>query len=226
MCRYSNLLNTIVVLLMLTGSALASGILPGDSNAYIQGDQLFYNYYTGSREINAVVEYAVYAPLSLGNSFENTFGEVAEIGDDDWVYAYQIFSNASPDANEISAFTVGLNGGDELPIYIGSIVDTSIPNTTPPSDNYFVQTPPDPPVSAKWNFVDTENNDAGIPNDGGVSDILFFTSPFGPETDYASLMHTRGCTSTLPSPVPEPATLHMLIIIALSLMFRRVACKY
>ena len=175
------------------------GMVSGDGNPYWRGSVLYFGgILGGSWEINADVEYAVYAPGMFGTSL--ALGEPTDPSNgEDWVYAYQIFNNASDPLATLNAFSVGLDG-DEWPRFIGFLDGPGVN----PVNSYFSPALPDPPVTAKWTL--------SLPSNGGIGDIMFFTAPGGPETDYASLQNGLACTRNLPSPmVPEPATLQLLL---------------
>lgn len=173
------------------------GMVPGDGNLYWRGSVLFSGGVPGWI-VNANVEYAVYAPGKFGTS--TALGEPDDpSGGADWVYAYQIFNNASDPYDLINTLTVGLDG-NEGPNFISFLDGVDIN----PSSSYFPSA-----TSAKWDF-----QDPNIPSGGAASDILFFTAPFGPETDNATLQGGWVVTEQLPSPVPEPATLCMMLLAA------------
>ena len=188
------------------------GMDPVDGNPFWRGSVSYYGYpvipippfSVTDDAIVANVDYAVYAPTQ----FEASFGEVPGVGNTDWVYAYQIFNYAPNPQNDISSFTVGLDG-DENPIFIG-FLDGSGNN---PTEAIFSE--PAPPGSAKWTIM--------VGNSGEVSDILFFTAPGSPETHQSSLLQAGfGVGEDLPSPIPEPAILSMMLLAVVSLGLWRV----
>ena len=226
--------------LIFVGSA-AGSTLPSDDNAYqdvggtdplIDGN----GYWRGSVNfsagfmppfnLDADVEYAVYAPTKFEDSFgsvgsddEIGWGDWDEIGDNDWVYAYQIFNNI---ATEIDVFTVGLDS-EALPIFIDYL------------EGYGVHPPdgPDPvsqPELRGWRFAPSPPaTPAAAVGNGlaltGDSTIMFFTAPGGPISKNATLQGGTNLSLFLPSPMPtpEPATLHLLLVaVAIVALRRRV----
>jgi hypothetical protein len=153
------------------------------------------------------VGYTVFAP----GDFDVAFPGQDPSGGADYVYAYKIgnwnpydFSSVSPD---VSKFTVGLDGDEPLGT-IGFIGGEGVD----PSASLFVGTGP---TSAAWDF------DPGQLTDGAESAILFFTSPNPPEWDTATVTAAGASTHNLPSPVPEPASLGLLAVAAVTGMGRR-----
>ena len=121
----------LLLVALAVASTASAGVLATDGNAIgafqgsvnmansfqpIPGYPLFYN-------VNADVDFAVYAP-NLGNSnFDQTFGPGADpSGGADFVYAYQVFNLASM-SSSITSFSVGLDGDEYnlgvVPQFIG-----------------------------------------------------------------------------------------------------------
>jgi hypothetical protein len=185
-----------VVLVVLLFSAPVSGdvILATDGNAIPtwQGATDF-NVGFLSKKINGHIDYAVYAP----GQFSLSFPTVDTIPANNYVYAYQIFNNATPASNDsITGFTVGLDGNEVAMNngFIGSGIQ--------PSSNYLSGSPP---TSSAWLFSSPNRITVGT-----NSSILYFTSPFAPEFASSSMTAAGGpyaWTGTMPSPVPEPSAL-------------------
>ena len=146
-------------------------------------------------------------PNGMGAPWQGTqqFGfDPAERGD--YVYAYQIFNDLvehpcdpAEDRDYVSGFSVGLTHipdpldepGNEIPIgYIDG------PGQAPLL-SYFA------PGTATWKFIPTMTY-------GLFSDILYYTSPYGPGWDNATVTGYEADTQQLPSPVPEPATMLLM----------------
>ena len=158
-----------------------------------------------ARYLHVVVEYCVYG--SAG--FKKSFG--VDFGPGKYVYAYQIYNDCAdhpwpvPEERDyVRVLTVGLDG-DELaanPGYV-DLVGHQNPNNTSIAV-----------TSAKFRFS------SPTLNYGSKSDVLYFTSPYYPEWDYATVSGnltapTPPQTDTLPSPVPEPATLGFISLATL-----------
>jgi hypothetical protein len=152
------------------------------------------------------VEYNVYAP---GPDFETSCDELFGAGEDpsngkQYVYAYQILNNVNPNPDPVkdyvTSFSVGLPDGDEQPANIGSVAVTGGTN---PALKYFSPAAPAVPSTATWKFIPSMKYP-------GFSNILIYTSPYGPELDNATVGGYSFDTHSMPSPTPEPATLALM----------------
>ena len=154
------------------------------------------------------VQYCVYAP----GQFPYWPGGVDPTGGEDYVYAYEIYNNITPKNGKdyISMLTVGLSGRDEDPANVSYVPGTQQSPTT----SRFNPTT-GTPTSAVWSF---SSPSLGY---GSISDILYYSSPYGPEMDNSTATgkYGVGVTRQVPSPTPEPAT---LILLSLGLA---VACR-
>jgi hypothetical protein len=212
--RTASLIRTLAASIVLTSaSAVVAGPLPTDVNALDggvpttwQGTQAFFALPpVGVGQLSANVEYAVYAPGKFGLSF----GPLNDpSGGTHYVYAYQIYNTAvGAGARSISTLTVGLDG-NELPAnpgFLGAALGLA------PSGSSLVPAGP-PSTSARWSYTGT------LLAPGGNSEVLIFTSPYGPEKESASLIGGITNAQQLPSPVPEPATLVLVGIGAMALI--------
>jgi hypothetical protein len=156
----------------------------------------------------ADVDFAVFAPGGFGLSYG---GAADPSGGTEYVYAYQIH-NTAPGAvgdRSISTMTVGLDG-DESPAGVGFVLAGGLA----PSASSFVPAGP-PFTSARWSYT------GALLAPGMTSEILLFTSPNGPEMDDASLIGGINDTQLLPSPVPEPASVVLLVLGAAALLIVR-----
>lgn len=173
--------------------------------------------------LDANVDYAVYAPgtfstsAALGNPTDPSDGA-------QFVYAYQVFAN--PNGNRpVEFFSVGfsdaVDGVDELeqPQNIGFLTGFAVPpfmaqaEFNPDSDPETVKS------AANWEFPTNGGLDPAI---SANSDVLIYTSPFGPEWDSASVQGGGlSASEPLPSPIgiPEPATLVLALLAAAALVF-------
>jgi len=148
------------------------------------------------------VEYNVYAP---GPDFETSFGTGTDPSHGaQYVYAYQILNNVNPNPDPVkdyvTSFSVGLSDKDEEPANIGSVAVTGGTN---PALKYFSPAPPLVPSTATWKFIPSMKYPA-------FSNILIYTSPYGPELDNATVLGYSADTHSVPSPMPEPATLALM----------------
>ena len=188
--------SAVLVLSVGTGWTQA-GPLVGDPNgmAAWQGTQRFQS--TPTPFLSLDVDYCVYAP----GQFELSFGfDPGNLGG--YVYAYQILNdlgnhpyNPPEDRDYVSGFSVGITldePGNE-PIPIGYIDGAGLA----PFLSYFA------PNTATWKFIPTLTYEL-------FSDVLYYTSPYGPGWDNATVIGYEADTQQLPSPIPEPATVMLL----------------
>ena len=203
--------------LLLVGSASGSVVLSSDTNAISdwQGSVLYTNvdpiYYP---QLAVSVDYAVYAPGNFNASFP---GQDPTAGAD-FIYAYQIFNNLTPhpgwpvwqgDEDYVTKFSVGMSGLDEQPVDAGFVAGTG---QAPSSSSL-------PVGSAGWTYRVSSNKLLY----GSVSAVLYYASPFGPTWDNGSVQGINAATLPLsmPSPLPEPASLSLLALGAMSCIVRR-----
>lgn len=165
-----------------------------------------------STKITATVEYAVYAPGQFDQSGLAFLNFPADPSlDADYVYAYEVFSSSIP----FKDLTVATLAGSVPNAYWNTnhVDNVFAPNggTAPTAEIFNLS---DHIFNAKWTF--------GTPfaTGTGFSNILYFTSPFGPTFNTASISggSTNLASSTLPSPVPEPATVMLAAIAAACLL--------
>jgi hypothetical protein len=173
--------------------------------------------------LDANVDYAVYAPgtfstsAALGNPTDPSGGT-------QYVYAYQAFANPNgnrPVATLTVGFTDAVDGNDEAeqPQNIGFLPGLADPPSAPvpafsPDNN-----PETVKLSALWEFPINGGLDPALPAN---SDVLIYTSPFGPEWDVASVQGGGLSSSeSLPSPIgiPEPAALVLALLAAAAMVF-------
>jgi hypothetical protein len=205
---------TLAGILFLTWTAAAvAGPLPLDPAgiSWAQGSKVI-----SSAKITATVEYSVYAPgqfsssLALGNPADPSFGA-------DYVYAYEVFSSSVP----FKDLTIATVSGSVPLSYAGTnhVDNVFAPNggTAPDAEIFNVAISPSRIINAKWTFS------AGLPSGTGFSNILYFTSPFAPRFNTASISGggTNLASSTLPSPIPEPATVMLAAVAAACLLAAR-----
>jgi hypothetical protein len=212
----ASILGFAAVALLVASSTCHAGPLPADGNA-IPGWQGSVAYVSaqGPLNLNAAVEYAVYAPNPGASKFDATFGPGADpTNGAHYVYAYQVY-NLSSAFTGVIQLSVGLDGDepisslDSLPILgIDPLTAAFNPAGGPPFSNVL------------WKDYGAAN---GRVNSGQNSSILFFTSPFGPEFDDGAIQaNLPNLTHQLPSPTPEPSTLLLAgLAVALSPLFGR-----
>lgn len=201
MHRGAGFLSVIATLVLLVSSVALAAPLPTDPNAMVgwKGTQAYLHTPIAGVTLKANVEYAVYAPGFFNLSFPATDPS----GGAHYVYAYEIFNDQGGNRSILN-FTVGFSGGNELPANIGHTALTLSGTPIAPTSSSFIPAGT-PKTSAKWDFSPSTVFPAGT---GRKSNILYYTSPYGPEWDNGSLQGSSGTANTqlLPSPAPEPAT--------------------
>jgi hypothetical protein len=211
-------LNVIVAIVALTfcAHAAVAGPLPGDDAAMAgwQGSQLFEQIVAvpGAPRLTANVEYAVYAPGAFAGSTD--LGNPADPSDGtQYVFAYQVFSeqvgNRPVEQLSVGFLDLPPEGDgiddDEQPQNIGFVDGFASPDADPVAA--FNQ-PGLVIEAANWQFP------SGLqPGTVDRSDILIYTSPFGPEWDRGSVVGGGlGNSQRLPSPVPEPTVIGLALL--------------
>ncbi len=188
----TGVLGLTVTALLTYGGVVEAGLLADNSGGAIPGftgSQLFdagFSTFT----VKANVDFAVFAPGDFGTAFPG----LDPSGGADYVYAYQI-ENLDTD---ISKLTVGLDGDEPL----GAITFITDPGVTDPTTSSYIGSGP---TSAAWDFT--------VPNaiaNGNSSAVLIFTSSAAPEFDNATVAAAFSDMQSLPSPLPEPATLGLM----------------
>jgi hypothetical protein len=208
---------------------VVAGPLPADPVAMPawQGTENFNNFVVipdfSDIILDANVDYAVYAPgtfstsAALGNPTDPSDGT-------QFVYAYQVFAN--PNGNRpVEFFSVGfldaVDGVDELeqPQNIGFLTGFAVPDVAAQAEFNPDSDPETVKRAANWEFP---TNGGLAPEIPANSDVLIYTSPFGPEWDVASVQGGGlSASESLPSPIgiPEPATLALALLGAAALVF-------
>jgi hypothetical protein len=153
---------------------------------------------SASNTVNAVVDFAVYAPGQF--SLSAALGNPVDIsGGTQYIYAYEMFRTGE-DAG-LSALSINLvpNAVPDNSTLVGHNATTPELGIAPISSN-LIPGGVVPKQSVRWNF---------IPAIGGAnhSDILLFASPYGPQMLNATVggTFTTAAMALLPTPVPEPA---------------------
>jgi hypothetical protein len=167
----------------------------------------------------ASVDYAVYAPGSFDLSFPGD-----DLGDNgSYVYAYQLFNSGTSNVS-IATFSVGLNPAAEVANQ-EQLADPISPAGDPSQPPGFTSSDP---TSAVWYFNGL--NGSVTVNPGDKSEILIFTSPYAPTWASTAMMAshslsaqtpssgTPGQGNGIPSPIPEPSTMLLLVGAALGLL--------
>ena len=201
-----------LVAVLISGTAVA-GPLTTDPNAIPgwQGSTPF-NATLGGSVLVTNVDYAVYAPGQFGNSV--AMGAPGHTpfdpsGGTDYVYAYEILNTGGN--SKVLTLSVGLD-------YLNGAVPTSATSIGHDPNTPELGTAPtgtsaaifNPAVGTKQNGRWSWSSIGGLVA-GGHSDILIFSSPFGPQM-YQSTVAGIGVSTpntpgnVLPSPTPEPTT--------------------
>ena len=190
---------------LLIGASAASAIPIGlDTDPLAMAGQQGLTHVSTSGSFICDLTYAVYDLQAITyNGFDPSWGQ------DKYLYAYQVFNLGNSTVN-MSVFSVLVPQGviaDNI-AYDGSKGQTL---GIPSSNQQFAG------GSAVWRF----DNHAIVPGKNSV--VLLFTSNFGPGTSTASFegdQITGEVKASVVSPVPEPVTLALLGIGAIT-MFRK-----
>jgi hypothetical protein len=207
---------------MLAKSNAYAGFLLTDPNPGIvtRGDTAF-DTTISTLSMHGAVDYAVYLP----GSFNGTYGLGADPSNGtQFVYAYQLFNLGSASDRTVGALSVGLDNGppvfsiETLPHAFGNFgLDPFITNTR-------FEPPGGPFSSARWAYSPGPPNNIPELNSLEASQILLYTSPFGPQFTSATVSGgglSKTVAQSLPSPVPEPATGLIILIVGLAALTAR-----
>jgi hypothetical protein len=216
-----------VAAVMLTGSGVASATTLVDTSFGLgvpwQGSQNFTASGPLSQELNADVEFAVFAAGNFQEFLDENGIVFNDPAPNEFIYAYQITQITEATAG-ISVFSVGLNGNEALGqsgvTFIPMIADYGTYSPLPSQDPDLTGGGPGVNTSSTWN---------GLPGwaTNGASGILFYSSPDGPELGFTSMNAGTAAAShndALPNPVPEPAssTMMMAVLLVLGAVPRRI----
>jgi hypothetical protein len=150
------------------------------------------------------VEYAVFSPGNFGSGDPSNGLQ--------YVYAYQLICDATSPV-PISKFTVGLDP-DVSATGIGELDDSGVTGIGVAASSYNITTGPTD-NSAVWNYSPRIAA-------GAKSKLLLFVSPYEPKwltcTVKGSAMAETG---PVPSPMPEPGTLLILVMAGIGLILVR-----
>jgi len=176
------------------GPAIAITTLDGDAAALVSGSQAFVGV-----NWTADVDYAVYAPTKYPGSHPDSSSK--------YIYAYQVF-NDSGSTDTLASLTISLLAGagaanpddDSTYAVLGGVAPL------------LSRLAGSPATSVQW-VVDVDA--------GEHSTVLLFSSPYTYTFAAATLADGGvGDTRTLPTPLPEPATISLLVIGAAALVRR------
>ena len=198
-----------LIVVLLHGGVAKGGLLASDSAAYNDGTTTWRGTqpFTSFGLLDVNVDYAVYAPgqFQLSSALHNP---TDPSGGTQYVYAYQLLNDVGGTL-PVTAFSVGFTeaGTDGRNKAVLNVSDVSpFPAGAAPSNTAYNG------QSAVWNYATAMAT-------GNESAVLVYTSPYPPETDYASV---QGGIATdqerLPSPVPEPASGLLLFLCAAALL--------
>ena len=223
-----DIFRALFVFLMMVGSAHA-GALPTDPKAMgaWQGSVTM-SQVSGSNELLAEVEFAVYAPGQFSTS--TALGLPADpSGGADYVYAYEVF-NDGPNGSNVTVQTLTINVDypnfpNAIPIpgsFVSNVAGLDPPGLAPHLSR-FVPASGQPKHSVVWNY----DSVSGLlnPSPAQHSDILYFASPWAPHFVLSSIGGgvSTGATQPLPSPIPEPATGALAMIATICLLAANIA---
>lgn len=193
----------VAALLVPTANALPTGALPGWS-----GEVYFDLLGLDGRTLTGWIDYAVY-------EFGSYPGTVPAGGS--YIYAYQIFNQVfntgDPDNVSIDSFSVGILEN----AHVGTISydDYQVSDGVAPYYQYFSPSSQSA-QSAIWLFLPDIlpfQGSEGLVGSGQHSDILLFSSNNGPTNGFGILEGgSIGEISAMPTPVPEPATIALLVM--------------
>jgi len=189
-----NVVTVGLVLGALCGPAIAVTTLDGDAAALVSGSQPF----TGV-DWTADVEYAVYAPTKYPGSHPDAGSK--------YIYAYQVFNDSTSTAT-LASLTINLLSGSGA----ASPADDSTYAVLGGVAPLLSRLAGSPPTSVQW-VLDVDPAEH--------STVLLFSSPYTYTSAAATLTNSGvGDTRTLPTPLPEPATISLLVIGAVALVRR------
>jgi hypothetical protein len=183
----------LLLLICVVAETSQATLLTGDPAASISGTTLFLEN-LGSTKVIADVEYAVYDPGQYPSNIPAGLNNK-------YIYAYQIFNTASN--INIDFFSVGLNPGA-----IDLATDQCWGDSTYGAAGGIFGTWPiqfigSPPASVGYGFF------LGPIGVGQHSEVLLFSSDYTP-TDGHGIV-AGGAFGELPTPIPEPTTIGLLI---------------
>jgi len=190
---------TIVVVsamaVLLAAAVAEAGLLRDDPNAMDgwQGTRRF-TASDSAHTLEVDVDFAVYAPGDFGGGYDPS-------GATEYLYAYEILNTVNSDSVEVSSFTVGLETASQAGNMGTDGGPPGVPGGVSPAFYGITGS------SAVWSFLFDQ---IGYGED---SVTLIYTSPFAPQWLTASV-HDGGLSDkqSLPSPMPEPATVALLMV--------------
>ncbi len=211
--RITNYSAAFLIVALLQGSVAKGGLLATDSAAYNDGTTTWRGTqpFTSFGLLDVNVDYAVYAPgqFQLSSALQNPTDPSSGT---QYVYAYQLLNDVGGTL-PVTAFSVGFTdvgdtdagteGANKLVSNVGYI--SPFPAGAVPSNTAYNG------QSAVWNYATALTT-------GTESAVLVYTSPYPPETDFASVQGFASDQERLPSPVPEPASGLLLLLFAAALL--------
>jgi hypothetical protein len=189
-----------VVCAVAGGAAFADATIADDQTegyAQISGTVVF-----SAPKWDADVDYAVYAPSQYPGDHADK--------DTHYIYAYQLFNDTESDVT-MSSLSIGLDSGAGVAnVWYDDTYGVSGGDI--PYVSWFLPLYDPNPTSVQW---------VGSWVPGNHSTVLLFSSPYTYTWDSATVVNGgEGETLSLPSPLPEPATMILLCGGAVPILLR------
>ena len=208
-------------LVLLLATCAGAGVLLGDGNAMFSGTKTFTDTMMLVDSVDA--EYAVFAPGQFAVSFPGS----DPTGGAEYVYAHQLNGAVGTMPwDNLFGLSVGfldvVGPFDPPGLPVGNVGFVETDATASPTTMWVARLPNDVATSVLWQY-------GGDLARGHWSDVLFYTSPWGPapveDWDSSNVTSLMGLVTneTLPHPIiPEPATLTLMTAGLVAICRRRI----